>query len=223
MKILGDFLKNTEDILKEYHPKLTIGNCQSYIVNYIGGNAVAENKENEVLSDKKTEKKSIIKEWIIDIAIVASVAVLIWRFVGYGVWITSGSMIPTLQIKDRLIVERVYNPQNLKEGDIVLFKNDEFPGDILIKRLIGLPGDKIEIKNGIVFRNGEKLEEDYVKNNEYISGVYDVPEGKYFFLGDNRANSDDSRHWKNPYVDASYIEAKAVMRYYPIKDFKVFK
>lgn len=184
---------------------------------------MAENKENENLSDKKTKKKSIIKEWIIDIGIVVSIAVLIWRFVGYGVWITSGSMIPTLQVKDRLIVTRVYNPQNLKEGDIVLFKNDEFPGEILIKRLIGFPGDKIEIVNGIVFRNGEKLQEDYVKNNEIYNGTFEVPENKYFFLGDNRANSDDSRYWKNPYVDASYIEGKALLRYYPVQDFKVFK
>ncbi len=73
---------------------------------------------------------------------------------GYGVWITSGSMIPTLEVKDRLIVTRVHNPKNLKEGDIVLFKNDEFKGEILIKRLIGLPGDTIEIKNGVVYRNG---------------------------------------------------------------------
>lgn len=184
---------------------------------------MTKNNENENLNDKKTKKKSIIKEWIIDIAVIACIAVFVWKFVGYGVWITSGSMIPTLQVKDRLIVTRVHNPQNLKEGDIVLFKNDEFPNEILIKRLIGLPGDKIDIKDGIVFRNGEKLEEDYVKNNEIYNQTFQVPENKYFFLGDNRANSDDSRYWKNPYVDASYIEGKAQIRYYPIKDFEIFK
>ena len=110
-----------------------------------------------------------------------------------------------------------------KDRDIVLFKNDEFPGEILIKRLIGLPGDKIDIKNGVVYRNGEKLNEDYVKNNEIYDGTFQVPDNKYFFLGDNRANSDDSRYWKNPYVDESYIEGKAKLRYYPINEFEVFK
>ena len=96
---------------------------------------MTENAKNQMTEDKKIKKKSTIKEWIIDIAVVAVVALLIWKFVGYGVWIKSGSMIPTLEVKDRLIVTRVHNTGNLKEGDIVLFKNDEFKGDILIKRL----------------------------------------------------------------------------------------
>ncbi|MBE6090349.1 MAG: signal peptidase I [Clostridium beijerinckii] len=188
-----------------------------------GGNIVGENNEDEIVADKKEKKKSILNEWIIDIAVVLCIALLLWNFVGYGVWITSGSMIPTLEVKDRLLVTRVHNPKNLKEGDIVLFKNDEFKGEILIKRLIGLPGDTIEIKNGVVYRNGQELKEDYVKNNEIYNGDFKVPDNKYFFLGDNRANSDDSRHWKDPYVDESYIEAKAQIKYYPIKDFEILK
>ncbi|AJH01858.2 S26 family signal peptidase [Clostridium beijerinckii] len=188
-----------------------------------GGNIVAENNEDEIVADKKEKKKSILNEWIIDIAVVLCIALLVWNFVGYGVWITSGSMIPTLEVKDRLLVTRVHNPKNLKEGDIVLFKNDEFKGEILIKRLIGLPGDVIEIKNGVVYRNGQELKEDYVKNNEIYNGSFKVPDNKYFFLGDNRANSDDSRYWKDPYVDESYIEGKAQVKYYPIKDFEILK
>ena len=184
---------------------------------------MTENNEKQIIKDKKLKKKAIIKEWIIDIVAVTFIAFLVWQFVGYGVWITSGSMIPTLEVKDRLIVTRVHNPGNLKEGDIVLFKNDEFKGEILIKRLIGLPGDKIEIKNGVVFRNGEEIKEDYVKNNEKYNGTFQVPEGKYFFLGDNRANSNDSRYWENPYVDESYIQGKARIKYYPIKDFEILK
>jgi len=182
---------------------------------------VTENDENQIIKDKKLKKKSTIKEWIIDILAVVFIAFLVWHFVGYGVWITSGSMIPTLEVKDRLIVERVHNPEKLEEGDIVLFKNDEFKDEILIKRLIGLPGDKIEIKDGIVFRNGEELKEDYVKNNEKYNRTFQVPEGNYFFLGDNRANSNDSRYWQNPFVKESYIVGKAKIKYYPIKDFEI--
>ena len=189
----------------------------------MGGRDMGEIKEKEIIQDvdpkSKNAKKSFLKEWIIDISIVAIAALLVWRFIGYGVWITSGSMIPTLQVKDRLIVSRVYNADNLDYGDIVLFKNDEYKDNTLIKRLIGKPGDKIDIVNGIVFRNGEKLEEDYVKNNDKYSGSFEVPENKYFFLGDNRAESDDARRWDNPYVDKDDIDAKAQIRYYPIKDF----
>lgn len=184
---------------------------------------MTENAKNQITEDKKLKKKSTIKEWILDIAAVAIVAVLVWHFVGYGVWITSGSMIPTLKVKDRLIVTRVHNPESLNEGDIVLFKNDEFEDEILIKRLIGIPGDKIDIVEGVVFRNGEQLKEDYVKNNEKYTGTFEVPEGKYFFLGDNRASSNDSRYWEDPYVPESYINAKAKIKYYPIKDFEILK
>lgn len=184
---------------------------------------MAENNENELIENKKTKNKSKLKEWIIDIAIVVCIALFIWNFVGYGVWIKSGSMIPALEVKDRLIVTRVHDYKSLKEGDIVLFKNDEFKGEVLIKRLIGLPGDKIQIKNGVVFRNGEQLKEDYVKNNLIYNGTFEVPTGKYFFLGDNRANSEDSRFWENPYVDESHIEGKARIKYYPIQDFEIIK
>lgn len=79
-----------------------------------GGNIVAENNEDEIVADKKEKKRSILNEWIIDIAVVLCIALLVWNFVGYGVWITSGSMIPTLEVKDRLLVTRVHNPKNLK-------------------------------------------------------------------------------------------------------------
>nr|WP_275542709.1 signal peptidase I [Clostridium taeniosporum] len=165
----------------------------------------------------------MIKEWTINISVVATIAFLVWHFVGYSAWITSKSMMPTLEVKDRLLVARVHNFENLREGDIVLFKNDEFPDEILIKRLIGLPGDKIEIKHGVVFRNGEEIKENYVKNNIEYNRTFNVPENKFFFLGDNRAHSYDSRCWHYPFVDKSYIQGKAVLKYYPITNFEMFK
>lgn len=181
--------------------------------------------ENQDTRDNKTLKKgSFFKELVIDIAIVAVVAFSVWKFIGYGVWITSGSMIPTLEVKDRLIVSRVHNTDKLNYGDIVLFKNEEYGDDILIKRLIGKPGDKIEIVNGIVFRNGEKIDEPYVKNNEIgYNRAFEVPENEFFFLGDNRPNSADSRYWKDPYVQEDNIEGKAIFRYYPFNEIGVVK
>lgn len=176
--------------------------------------------EKEITNDGASSK--IIKELGLNILGVVVLGLLLWKFVIYSVWIESGSMIPTLEVKDRLIATRVHNPEKLKVGDIVIFNSEELD-ELLIKRLIGLPGDKIEIKNGIVFRNGEELQEDYVKNNEMYDGVFEIPDGKYFFLGDNRAHSDDSRYWENPYIDASEIEGKAILKYYPIRDFEIIK
>ncbi|MBN1066057.1 signal peptidase I [Clostridium botulinum] len=169
-----------------------------------------------------SSKNSFIKEWGLTIISAIVIGLLLWKFLIYTVWITSGSMIPTLEVKDRLIATRVHNPENLNRGDIVIFDSDELK-EILIKRLIGLPGDHIEIKNGIVSVNGEQLVEDYVKNNEDYDRIFDVPEGEYFFLGDNRANSDDSRYWKNPYIKSEKIQGKAKVKIYPISDFKVYK
>ncbi len=169
-----------------------------------------------------SSKNSFIKEWGLTIISAIVIGLLLWKFLIYTVWITSGSMIPTLEVKDRLIATRVHNPENLNRGDIVIFDSDELK-EILIKRVIGLPGDHIEIKNGIVSVNGEQLEEDYVENNEDYDRIFDVPEGEYFFLGDNRANSDDSRYWKNPYIKSEKIQGKAKVKIYPISDFKVYK
>ncbi len=166
----------------------------------------------------KEKKGNFFFEWVIPIAIALVLALLIKQFLIFKVYIPSGSMIPTLNEGDQLFVTRVYNLDNLKRGDILVFDSDEL-NDVLIKRLIGLPGDKIKIVKGTVYVNGEKLEEDYVKNSDDISGEFEVPEGKYFFLGDNRAISYDARRWKNPYIDGSDIKAKAQIRVYPFSDF----
>lgn len=91
-----------------------------------------------------------------------------------------------------------------------------------VKRLIGMPGDHIEItgdpmNGGKVFVNSEELNEPYLKEKMNYTGdfTYDIPDGEYFFLGDNRNNSGDSRYWENPYIERKNIEAKAVIRYFP--------
>lgn len=127
-------------------------------------------------------------------------------------------MIPTLNIGDHVFVTRVYNLNNIKRGDILVFDSEEL-NDKLIKRVIGLPGDKISIKDGVVSVNGTVLPDEYVKNKANNSGEYEVPDGKYFFLGDNRAVSLDSSKWVNPYIDGKDIKAKAQLRVYPFSDF----
>lgn len=169
-------------------------------------------------------KNGIIREWVIPIIAAMGLAFLINKFVVYNVYIPSESMVPTLNVNDKLIVTKIYDTSNIQRGDIIVFYSEEL-NEILIKRAIGLPGDHIEIHDGIVNVNGEDIKEEYVKNNEIIDKklTYDVPPNKFFFLGDNRARSNDARMWINPYIDASDIQAKARIKYYPIENFGVLK
>lgn len=162
--------------------------------------------------------KYLFTEWVVPIAIAVVITLLLRRFVLFMVSVPTGSMIPTIQEGDRLLVTRVHNlDKALHHSDVVVFMSDELDKR-LIKRLIGLPGDHIVItKEGHLYRNNELVEENYVvnKSTEKKELVFDVPEGHYFFLGDNRANSYDARMWKNPYVPAEDIEAKARFTVWP--------
>lgn len=162
-----------------------------------------------------------VREWIICIAIALLVTLLVSKFLMYKIEVPTGSMIPTINEHDQLFVTRIYNLQKLKTGDIIVFYSRENK-DTYIKRLIGLPGDTVKIDNGIVSVNGKKLNEKYVKNQyKNYTRTFEVPKGKYFFLGDNRANSNDSRWWINPYVDKKDIKAKALIKVYPFNDIKL--
>jgi signal peptidase I len=181
--------------------------------------------EGESNIDKNDDKKGKIKknrnfffEWGVPLVVAIVIALLIKQFLIFKVYIPSPSMVPTINVGDHLFVTRIYNLDNLQRGDIIVFKSKEF-NDTFIKRLIGLPGDNINIADGKVIVNGEVLEEDYVKNNDvnYINS-FNVPEGKYFFLGDNRSNSKDSRYWNNPYISSEDIMAKARIRIYPFQN-----
>ncbi len=163
----------------------------------------------------KNSIKNFIYEWGIPIISAFIIAFLINKFVLFKVLIPSESMVPTLNVGDRLFVTRIYNLDRLERGDIIVFYSEELQED-LIKRLIGLPGDTIEIENGVVSVNGEVLQEDYIGAQDNYNGVYEVPEGKYFFLGDNRLYSKDSRYWINPYIDGEDITGKAQIKVYPL-------
>ena len=181
-------------------------------------NDIIENKEIENDGESKEKKGNFFKDWIIPILCAIAIAVAINKFVFINVYIPSGSMIPTLNINDKLIVTRIWNKDSVKRGDIIVFKSEEL-NETVIKRVIGLPGDHVEITDGLVKVNGEQIDESYVKNNESYNGIFDVPEGKLLFLGDNRAVSYDARYWENPYIDEDDVQGKAQLRYYPISDF----
>ncbi|MEM0981801.1 MAG: signal peptidase I [Cyanobacteria bacterium P01_H01_bin.58] len=168
-----------------------------------------ENSTNPVVEAVQTLGLSII------------LALGIRTFVAEARYIPSGSMEPTLEINDRLVVEKVsyrFNPPD--RGDIVVFwPPDELfeegqRRDAFIKRVIGLPGDTVEVTDGVVYVNDEPLDEDYTKEPPaYLWGPETVPEDAYLVLGDNRNSSYDSHSWG--FVPAENIIGKAVVRFWP--------
>lgn len=133
--------------------------------------------------------------------------------------IPSDSMSPTLEKNDRIVGINV-SPSDLKRGDIITFLYPKASKHILVKRIIGLPGDKILIKNGDMFINGRKIIEPYIKHKADYNFKIKVPKHDVFVLGDNRNNSFDSSIWGPlPIKD---IRKKIIMIYWPIKRISFF-
>lgn len=177
-------------------------------------------------SKKKGSFISTILEWLITIVAALIISFLINKFLIFKVYIPSESMYPTLKVKDQLFVTKMYGRDSIQRGDILVFFSDEF-NELLIKRVIGLPGDDIVVKaSGEVLVNGEVLEETYVVQKDETA-IFDlefkVPEDKYFFLGDNRANSLDSRYWSEPYIDFEDIRGEARIIIYPFNRIRILK
>ena len=139
-------------------------------------------------------------------------------FVLEAFYIPSESMVPTLLVGDRVFVNKfVYRFWEPERGDIVVFQSVEGEGEDLIKRVIGAPGDRVAIINGVLHVNGEPQEESYVRDGRPLdsgpNGPTRVPEGEVFVMGDNRANSRDSRFF-GP-VPVENIEGEAFVIFWP--------
>ncbi|HPD00916.1 MAG TPA: signal peptidase I [Acetivibrio sp.] len=172
------------------------------------------------LESTGNKKQEIIKEiisWALYILGAVVVALFLTRFVIVNAFVPTGSMETTIMPNDRLIASRIhYLIGNPKRGDIAVFR---FPDDeevLYVKRVIGLPGETVEIKDGTVYIDGTPLEEPYLKEKPIGDyGPYKIPEDSYFMLGDNRNNSKDSRKWNNKFVKKEKILGKALFRYFP--------
>ena len=159
------------------------------------------------------------KLWIVVLFVLSAILFVFFMCGSLFVRITvpSGSMEPTIPAGSKLLVRR---GKTVKRGDLVMFYSDE-ESCYMIKRLIGEPGDIIDIRQGTVYVNGVFLNEPDVGSYSEDSGIYCIPEDSYFFLGDNRADSDDSREWQNPYVYKGQIIGRAVAFISP--EFKIIK
>ena len=178
--------------------------------------------------------KKVIKEAFFNffqtLFILVSAFLIVYFFIGQLLEVTGNSMYPNFKDKEQLVAEKIsIKSKGLKRGDIAILKHPFQKDKLLIKRVIGLPGEKIKIEGGYVFINGEKLEESYLPENTYTKGgktleegfEYTIRDNSYVVMGDNRGESTDSREWG--YVNKDLFVGKGVLIYYPISELRIIK
>lgn len=176
----------------------------------------------------KNEKnlKSEIMSWVKEIAVAVIIALFITKFMFSHIIVPTPSMRPTIEVNDHFMINKIpiyyRNPQR---GEIVVFHGEDKE---LVKRVVGLPGEVIDIKNGHVYINGELIKENYliegvvtnpaeerlIEPGVNIAYPYKIPDGNYFVMGDNRGNSKDSRYIGT--VKREDIYALAKFRIWPL-------
>lgn len=181
-----------------------------------------------------------LREAFVVVVVAVLVAVLLRTFVVQTFFIPSGSMEPTLQVGDRILVNKLsYHLHAVGRGDIVVFSRpaDENCGgpavNDLVKRVIGLPGETISLSGGYVYVDGRRLDESWLPASEQgvtrpgpggtfysLQSAYRIPANDYFVMGDNRTDSCDSRYW-GP-ISKSLIVGKVEMRVWPLSSITFF-
>lgn len=196
-----------------------------------------EDPDDEEPSEAESANRKRVRsavEWVAVIAGAVVVALLVRTFLFTTFWIPTGSMEPTLMgspRKDRVIVNRLsYKLHDVNRGDIVVFDVPDGEPVMsvegqqvneLIKRVVGLPGETVTLRDGRVYIDGTLLEEDYLPDGtrtEASCGVstFEIPEGHVFVMGDNRGGSRDARCWRDPALDEDAIVGRAFFRIWPL-------
>jgi len=176
-----------------------------------------ENFETGMKPEEDKKSGGLLEFLIILLIAFALVFGVVRPFIVEAFYIPSESMVPTLEVGDRVFVNKfVYRFSEPEHGDIVVFESVEGENEDLIKRIVGLPGDRVAVFDGVLFVNGERWEEPYVNklfpdNSSY--GPTTVPEGEVFVMGDNRSNSRDSRFF-GP-ISLDNIEGEAFIIFWP--------
>ncbi len=185
--------------------------------------ATEELEQNDNGGKKEKSKLREVIEFCVPIVIAVAIALILRSCVFANAVVPTGSMLSTIQEGDRIIASRLAYVNNDPERyDIILFKFPDDESQIYVKRVIGLPGETVQIVNGVVYvtkTDGKtiKLDDSFVTTGTPYGdfGPYVVPENCYFMLGDNRNNSKDSRYWQHTFVNKSKIIGKVKFRYYP--------
>ena len=166
---------------------------------------------------KPAEEGTNWKRFFLDIVETLVLAVVL--FVGINavsarVRVDGSSMLPTLENGEFVLVSKLsYTSGEYQRGDIIVFHFPLNPDEELVKRIIGLPGDQVVVRDGLVYVNGQQLSEDYISHAPVYTGEWTVTEGHLFVLGDNRNNSNDSKDWG--LLPQENVVGKAILIYWP--------
>ena len=190
-------------------------------------NAINSENSEDSENDKKQKKNTKLKEvldFFTPIIIALIIAIVLKTFVFANAVVPTGSMLNTIQLNDKILASRLtYKFNDPERFDIIIFKYPDNEEEYFVKRIIGLPGETVQIVNGVVYvtdENGQttQLRDDFVTMEKPLGnyGPYVVPENSYFVMGDNRNNSLDSRYWETTnYVSKDKIIGKVLFRYAP--------
>lgn len=177
--------------------------------------------EQEAKKNEKSMLRYVLE--LVEIVVVAfALSWLIRTFVIEARVIPTGSMLPTIQLEDRVIVDKLFFKYfgKIQPGDVIVFHPpaSAHSSDDFIKRLIAMSGDKVEIKNHTTYVNDQPLNEPYIKEPPKEDfGPVVVPEGSLFVMGDNRNNSADSREWG--FLPVENVTGRTLFRYWPLNHF----
>ena len=164
--------------------------------------------------EQETSTASEIKDWIVSIVVAVALAMFIRTFIVELYVVDGPSMRPTLESEQRLVVNKfIYRFHPPEKGDVLVFQYPRDPSRDFIKRVIAVPGDTIEIREGRVLVNDQLLTEDYILEKTRS-------EGHIFVMGDNRNNSEDSRFADVGFVPYDLIKGKAMLVFWPISAYK---
>jgi len=185
------------------------------------------NEEVSRIKRRKTASKELLS-WLLYIGIILVVTILINTFIGQRTRVDGNSMLPQLQNGDNLIVDKIsYRFTDPTRFDIIVFPYQYKNNTFYIKRIMGLPGETIQIIDGRFFVNGEQIEDRFGNaqmNNPGIAGVpITLGENQYFVLGDNRNNSQDSRDQHVGVLERADILGRAWLRIWPLSSFGVMQ
>lgn len=194
-------------------------------VTYKPAKPAEKSKKRKKDDDDEPPKSKLreIMEFCLPIVLAVIIAIILKTFVFANAVVPTGSMLNTIHEGDRIIASRIaYINDSPERYDVVIFNYPDNEEQCFVKRVIGLPGETVEVVNGIVYvtkTDGEviQLKDDFVTNcvPEGDFGPFEVPENHYFMMGDNRNSSWDSRYWENKYVHKSKIIGEVKFRYYP--------
>lgn len=193
-------------------------------------NKKVRNPNNNGAKNSAEEKKQgfwkEVLSWVEVFVIAAAIAFVVNNFLIANSIIPTASMEPTVMTGSRVFGSRLsYINSDPQRGDIIIFRWPDNEKIYFVKRIIGMPGESVDIIQGHVYINGEVLNEPYIAEPMYEDEGplhFEVPEGAYFCMGDNRNNSADARYWNNTYVYRDKIIAKVGIKYWPLP-FKTIK